>query len=123
MPAATCRISGFARRDRFGRGWLELRVSAIVPTRVLIEVLKTFDESVAQAVRAALVRGVSSVTIDFAQATRVDAVSLAALARVLAHDREGAAVVEGLSAEQELLLRYLGTHVARLSMTGPIATA
>ncbi len=94
-----------------------------MPTRVVIEVLGTFDEGVAQAVRAALVRGVHSVTIDFAQATRVDAVSLAALARVLAGDRNGAAVVEGLSGQQELLLRYLGGQLARLSFTGPIARA
>ncbi len=68
-------------------------------------------------------RGVPSVTIDFAQATQVDALSLAILARVLASDQNGAAVVEGLSGQQELVLRYLGTHLASLSLTGPIARA
>ena len=52
----------------------------MVPSRVIIQVLGTFDEAVAHAVRAAFMRGVASVTIDFTHASaRIDPVSLARL--------------------------------------------
>ncbi len=95
----------------------------MIPSRVIIEVLTAFDEVVSRAVRAALARGVGSITIDFTNAARVDAVALAKLARELARDGEGAITLEGLSHEQERLLRYLRARLAVEWTRGPIGTA
>ncbi|HEX9052270.1 MAG TPA: hypothetical protein VF841_17205 [Anaeromyxobacter sp.] len=95
----------------------------MVPSRVIIEVLGTFDEGVARAVRAALVSGVGSITVDFTHASRVYPVSLARLARELARDRTGAVAVDGLSPQQERLLRYLGAHLPASWPLEPAARA
>ncbi len=95
----------------------------MVPSRVIIEVLSTFNEQVAHAVRSAIVRGVDSITIDFTHAARVDGVSLARLARELARDERRAATVLGLSRDQERLVRYLGTRLPGRWALGPTAIA
>ncbi len=95
----------------------------MIPTRVIIEVLGTFDAGVAHAVRSALARGVASITIDFTQAARVDPVALAGLARELARDRGGAITLAGLSREQERLLRDLRARMRAQWTPGPLARA
>ncbi len=95
----------------------------MVPSRVVIEVLGTFDEDVAHAVRAALTRGVERITIDFSQAAHADVVALARLARELARDGDGAVIVEGLSSHHERLLRYLGARLPTRRPRGPDASA
>lgn len=95
----------------------------MVPSRVVIEVLGTFDEGVAQTVRSALLRGVKDVTIDFSQARRVDQVSLAILARELSRDRGSAVAIEGLTPHQQTLLRYLGARFSAPPSRDPLARA
>jgi hypothetical protein len=94
----------------------------MVPSRVVIEVLATFDERVARAVHDALRRGVKDVVIDFTRASKIDPVSLAMLARELVSDRSNAVLIEGLSRQQETLLRYLA-HAEAGSTREPIARA
>ncbi len=95
----------------------------MIPSRVIIEVLATFNEAVADAVRAALVRGVGSITIDFTQAARIDPVALARLARELVSDRGGAITLKGLSRDQERHLRELGARMGAQWTPGPLARA
>jgi hypothetical protein len=95
----------------------------VIPSRVIIEVLATFNEAVAHAVRAALARGVGSVTIDFTHAERVDPASLTRLARELAHGGGGTITLEGLPQDQERHLRYLGAHLPAQWTRGPVALA
>jgi hypothetical protein len=95
----------------------------MIPSRMVIEVLDTFDEAVAHALRAQFMRGFGNITIDFTHASRIDPVSLARLARELARDGNGDVAVEGLSGHQERLLRYLGARLPVASRPEPAASA
>ena len=95
----------------------------MVPSRIIIEVLATFDEEVAHALRSALARGVGSITIDFTHAAQVDPVALARLARELAMDGGGTITIDGLPRDQVRLLRYLGARLPAQWTTAPVALA